>query len=66
MSIMAAPKKKPRGRPPSGGRDPTYGIRLPDEMVEAIDDWAKKKGVTRSEAIRSMIENELKAGNRSK
>ena len=57
-SIKAKPKKKP-GRPATG-RDPMYGARLSDELVEQIDTWAKAQDVSRSEAIRRLVELGLK------
>jgi predicted DNA-binding protein len=52
------PKKK-RGRPATG-RDPVYAVRLPDEVVNGIDKWAKANGHRdRSAAIRAMIERAL-------
>ncbi|MGY4567534.1 ribbon-helix-helix protein, CopG family [Bradyrhizobium sp. USDA 3256] len=58
-SITVAPKKK-RGRPPSGGRDPGVHIRLPEEMIEAIDAYSTTQSVSRSEAIRRLVEIGLK------
>jgi predicted DNA binding CopG/RHH family protein len=58
-SIKVASKK--RGRPPSGGRDPGVHIRLPEEMLTAIDAKSADEGISRSEAIRRMVELGLKA-----
>ena len=60
-SIKVAPKK--RGRPPSGGRDPIVPTRFPKNQIKAIDAWATHagEGVTRSEAIRRLVEIGLKA-----
>ncbi len=60
-SITVTPKKRGRGRPPSGGRDPNLPVRVPKEMVAAIEDWATKNETTRSEAVRRLIELGLKA-----
>jgi hypothetical protein len=57
-SIAVKPKK--RGRPATG-KDPFVGVRLPDEMIEAVDGWADKNGTTRSAAIRQFIEQGLSA-----
>jgi hypothetical protein len=58
-SIMVKPK---RGRPPSGGRDPFVGIRLPTALLEQIGLWSEKhEAATRSEAIRWLVELGLKA-----
>ncbi|WP_126257777.1 ribbon-helix-helix protein, CopG family [Bradyrhizobium sp. LVM 105] len=58
-SIKVAPKR--RGRPPSGGRDPGVHIRLPEQMIEAIEAYSTSEGTTRSEAIRRLVEIGLKA-----
>jgi Ribbon-helix-helix protein, copG family len=58
-SIKVAPKR--RGRPPSGGRDPGVHIRLPKEMIAAIDAYSAAGQVNRSEAIRRLVEIGLKA-----
>lgn len=59
-SITVAPKKR-RGRPPSGGRDPGVHIRLPEAMIEAIDAYSAPEQLSRSEAIRRLVEIGLKA-----
>jgi metal-responsive CopG/Arc/MetJ family transcriptional regulator len=41
-----------------------YGARLSDELVEQIDAWAKANEVSRSEAIRRLVELGLKAKGR--
>jgi hypothetical protein len=63
-SITVKPK---RGRPPSGGRDPFVGIRLPASLLEQIGTWSEKHEVAnRSEAIRRLVEIGLKAkGNKN-
>jgi len=59
MSIKVIPKKKrSRGRP-STGRDPVRTVRLPDGLLDAVDQWAVEKGITRSEAIRALLERAL-------
>jgi hypothetical protein len=58
-SIPVASKR--RGRPPSGGRDPGVHVRLPEKMLSTVDAWAVSKEVTRSEAIRRLVEIGLKA-----
>jgi metal-responsive CopG/Arc/MetJ family transcriptional regulator len=35
------------------------GLRLPPELTARIDAWAERKELTRSEAIRRMIEQAL-------
>ena len=51
--------KKPRGRPASG-QDPLISARIPSEVISAIEAWRVKQGVTRSEAIRRLVELGLK------
>lgn len=59
-SIRVIPKnKRGRGRPATG-RDPVMTMRLPDELRSAIDHWAAEKKMSRSEAIRALIEQGLK------
>jgi len=56
----AQPKK--RGRPARpGGKDPVLPARVPRETIKAIDAWASKKGLRRSEAVRMLIEAGLAA-----
>jgi hypothetical protein len=53
--------KKRRGRPPkAGGIDPGVFVRLPTNVLMRLDAWATKQDVTRSEAIRQLIEAGLK------
>jgi len=58
-SIMVMPKK--RGRPATG-RDPSIVVRFPPALTKAVDTWASRVGdnVTRSEAIRRLVELGLK------
>jgi len=57
-SIRVIPKK--RGRPATG-KDPLVALRLPPEMIEAVDDWAARNETpSRSAAIRALIERSLK------
>jgi hypothetical protein len=58
-SIKVASKR--RGRPPSGGRDPGVHIRLPEEMLAAVDALSKLDDISRSEAIRRLVDLGLKA-----
>jgi hypothetical protein len=59
-SIKVIPKKKRgRGRPATG-RDPVLAVRLPNELRTTVEEWAKKEKMTRSEAIRMLIERGLK------
>ncbi|QAU44196.1 ribbon-helix-helix domain-containing protein [Bradyrhizobium guangzhouense] len=58
-SIKVHPKKR-RGRPATG-KDPLVSARLPQELVESVEAWATENGVSRSEAVRQLIEIGLKA-----
>ena len=58
--------KKPSaklGRPVTVGATMFVGVKLPPALVESIDGWAANgaKKVTRSEAIRRLVELGLKA-----
>jgi metal-responsive CopG/Arc/MetJ family transcriptional regulator len=63
MSISVTPKK--RGRPATG-RDPHLSLRLPEELLQAVEHHAEAVGETRSEAIRRLIEAGLKAKSRTR
>ncbi len=56
-SISVKPK---RGRPATG-RDPLVGVRFPVSAIYEIDGYAEGSGVSRSEAIRRLVELGLKA-----
>jgi metal-responsive CopG/Arc/MetJ family transcriptional regulator len=58
MSRSIKPKKKRRGRPPTG---PFVGVRLRPEMIKKLDAWARKDDTTRSQAIRQLLEQALAA-----
>jgi hypothetical protein len=57
-SIKVHPKK--RGRPATG-KDPLISARVPPGIVASIEAWGAAKSVTRSEAIRRLVELGLKA-----
>jgi len=59
-SITVIPKKRGRGRPATG-RDPLVALRLPPEMIKAIDDWAARNGESRSQAMRALLERGLRS-----
>jgi predicted DNA binding CopG/RHH family protein len=59
MSIPVTRKK--RGRPATG-QDPTITVRLAPETISAVEGWAERRGISRSEAIRHMIEATIKLG----
>lgn len=52
-SIKVQPKR--RGRPATG-KDPLLTVRAPKATIKAIEDWATKNEVTRSEAVRRLVE----------
>ncbi|WP_244514035.1 ribbon-helix-helix domain-containing protein [Methylobacterium sp. UNC378MF] len=60
MSIEVTPKK--RGRPATG-KDPATSIRLSPELRAEIDAWCEQQPdrPKRSEAIRRLVEEALKA-----
>jgi Ribbon-helix-helix protein, copG family len=51
---------KRRGRPATG-RDPHVAFRIPGEMIAEINQWAKEQGLSRSEALRRLLDAGLKA-----
>ncbi len=54
--------KKSRGRPKRpGGVDPVSAVRLPEDITANVDSWGASQGVSRSEAIRRLVELGLKA-----
>ena len=60
-SIKVAPKKRSRGRPPTGGRHPHVTVRMPQTLIDEADAWAVANDTVRSEAIRRLVELGLKA-----
>jgi hypothetical protein len=61
MKKSISVKRKKRGRPATG-TDPLYGVRIPEELMVRIEQWAKANVATRSEAIRKLVEIGLKHG----
>jgi hypothetical protein len=57
-SIAVDKKKKKIGRPATG-HDPIVSTRLAKEKIAAVDKWADRNGVARSEALRMLIERGL-------
>jgi hypothetical protein len=57
-SISENKKKRGRGRPATG-HDPTVAVRLRKQTISAVDKWAKTNALSRSEAIRRLIERGL-------
>ena len=63
MKKAISVNKKSRGRPKKkGGVYPVSAVRLPPDLGEAVDRWAKGQSDTpsRSEAIRRLVEIGLK------
>ena len=61
LNVKRSRKKvipKKRGRPATG-KDPLVALRLPAEMISAIDNAAKLEGISRSEKIRQLIGSAL-------
>ena len=58
-----APAPKKRGRPPGRRLGGTLPLRLPPELLEAIDGWARghDPNLNRSQAARLLIERALAA-----
>lgn len=52
--------KKSRGRPRGQRYGETIPVRLAPEVTAAIDNWAEGRHMSRSEAIRAIIERGLK------
>ena len=60
-SISDIKKERRRGRPPKpGGMDPGIFIRMPPATLAALDAYADKAAITRSEVVRQLIEAGLK------
>ena len=47
--------RRPGAGRPATGRDAVSGVRLPESMTSAIDDYAEQWSVKRSEAIRRLL-----------
>jgi hypothetical protein len=53
---------KSRGRPrKAGGVDPVSAVRLPADITAEVDAWGEARELSRSEAIRRLVEIGLKA-----
>jgi Arc/MetJ-type ribon-helix-helix transcriptional regulator len=62
MAKTRSVKRKKQGRPATG-TDPLVGVRLPQELIDAIDRWADREGAaSRSGAIRRLLEQALAGG----
>jgi hypothetical protein len=60
MKKAISVRKKSRGRPATG-QDPLISARLPADVVASVTAWQTRNGVTRSEAIRRLVELGLQA-----
>jgi len=60
--MSAKPKKPKLGRPPlAGERGILLAGRVAPIIAGRVDDYAKGEGITRSEAVRQLIERGLKS-----
>ena len=63
-SIRRIPKKKRRGRPPTGGRREGLLVRLETAQFDGLDAWISRQeepNLSRPEAIRRLVELGLTA-----
>lgn len=58
-TIMKSAKKKRKPGPKPTGKTPVIALRLSPALTAKLDAWAARKGYSRSDAIRAMIENGL-------
>ena len=56
-SIKVHPKKR-MGRPATG-KNPLLSARVPKELIDRVEKWAKLHAISRSEAVRRLIERGL-------
>jgi hypothetical protein len=57
-SIKVHPKKR-RGRPATG-KHPLASARLPQPLIDQVEQWSRSNDITRSEGIRRLVELGLK------
>ena len=61
MKKSISVNKKTRGRPKkNGGVDPVSAVRLPVDLTQQVDTWGEAHALSRSEAIRRLVELGLK------
>ena len=65
MAKQKTVHKKSVGRPRGRKFTETIPVRLELEAAERVEDWAAKNGLTRSDAVRRLVELGLRAKNRS-
>jgi hypothetical protein len=58
-SIKVMPKKR-RGRPATG-KHPQVVLRMPAKLIETVESIAASESVTKSEAIRKLLERGIQA-----
>ncbi len=61
MAKAKTVKRKRVGRPVTTGISPTVTIKLPEQLIQGMDKLAKDQGVSRSDIMRQVVENLLKA-----
>lgn len=49
------------GRPPLAPDSRHYGFRLPESVMHDVDAYARREGITRSDALRILLERGLRA-----
>jgi len=52
-NVISVPPKR-RGRPATG-HDPSVKVRMPADLIAAIERWAAKFGLDRSGAVRALL-----------
>jgi metal-responsive CopG/Arc/MetJ family transcriptional regulator len=57
MTKRKATRKKPG--PPPTGKTPLVSVRLPEQLIATLDNWAGKNDISRSEAVRIILEKAL-------
>jgi len=60
MSGSTKNVKPKRGRPATG-KDPLIGVRFPPALTAELDAAAERDGISRSEAVRRLVEAGLSA-----
>jgi hypothetical protein len=58
MTVDNSLQKKRRGRPATGN-NPVLATRLPQAMIDAVNRWADRNKVSKSAAIRLLLETAL-------
>lgn len=53
--------RKKVGRPVTIGAKKFVGMRLPADLLDAVDNWGTANGIQRSEAFRRLVEQALAA-----